>query len=114
MCAEVIRRFEGYIAQYLGDGLLIYFGYPQAHEDDGQRAVRAALGMVEAMERLNQCLVQTLKERLAGESYTLLECRCSAYHRNSPLYPVIDLYQRALQFRREDSPRPSSESWKRL
>ena len=59
-------------------------------------------------------LVQTLKERLAGESYTLLECRCSAYHRNSPLYPVIDLYQRALQFRREDSPRRSSESWKRL
>ena len=252
VCAEVIQRFEGYIAQYLGDGLLIYFGYPQAHEDDGQRAVRAALGIVEAMERLNQYLVQergvqlagrlgihaglvvvgemgavgrqeplalgdtpnmaarlqalaapdtivisaasyrliqgffncrdgphtlkgistpvpvyyvlgesgaqsrlevasttgltplvgrerevelllqhwvqategrgqavvlngeagigksrlvqTLKERLAGESYTLLECRCSAYHRNSPLYPVIDLYQRALQFRREDSP----------
>jgi predicted ATPase len=48
-------------------------------------------------------LVQALKERLAGEPYTRLECRCSAYHRNSPLYPVIDLYQRALQFRREDS-----------
>jgi class 3 adenylate cyclase len=252
VCAEVIQRFEGYIAQYLGDGLLIYFGYPQAHEDDGQRAVRAALGMVDAMERLNQYLVQergvrlgvrlgihtglvvvgemggggrqeplalgdtpnmaarlqalaapdtivisaathrliqgffhcrdlgphtlkgiptpvpvyrvieesgaqsrlevasttgltplvgreqevglllehwaqakagrgqvvllngeagigksrlvqTLKERLAGEPYTRLECRCSAYHRNSPLYPIIDLYQRALQFSREDS-----------
>ncbi|MGH8070650.1 MAG: AAA family ATPase [Candidatus Entotheonellia bacterium] len=251
VCAEVIQRFEGYIAQYLGDGLLVYFGYPQAHEDDGQRAVRAALGMVETMGLLNQhlvqergvqlavrigihtglvvvgemgggrqeqlalgdtpnmaarlqalaapdtivisaathrliqgffhCrdlgphtlkgiptpvsvyrvieesgaqsrlevasttgltplvgreqevglllehwaqakagrgqvvllngeagigksrLVQTLKERLAGEPYTRLECRCSAYHRNSPLYPVIDLYQRALQFSREDS-----------
>jgi predicted ATPase/class 3 adenylate cyclase len=251
VCAEVIQRFEGYIAQYLGDGLLVYFGYPQAHEDDGQRAVRAALGMVEAMARLNQhlaqergvqlavrigihtglvvvgeigsgrqeqlalgdtpnmaarlqalaapdtivisaatyrliqgfihcrdlgphtlkgistpvpvyCvieesgaqsrlevasttgltplvgreqevglllehwaqakagrgqvvllngeagigksrLVQTLKGRLAGEPYTRLECRCSAYHRNSPFYPVIDLYQRALQFSREDS-----------
>jgi TOMM system kinase/cyclase fusion protein len=252
VCAEVIQRFEGYIAQYLGDGLLTYFGYPQAHEDDGQRAVRAALGMVQAMGRLNQHLVQergvqlavrigihtglvvvgemggggrqeqlalgdtpnmaarlqalaapdtivisaatyrliqgffncrdlgphtlkgistlvpvyrvleesgaqsrldvasttgltplvgrerevgrllghwaqakesrgqvvllngeagigksrllqTLKECLAGEQYTRLECSCSAYHRNSPFYPVIDLYQRALQFRREDS-----------
>ena len=40
-CAEVIQRFDGYIAQYLGDGLLVYFGYPQAHEDDAQRAGRA-------------------------------------------------------------------------
>ena len=39
-CAAVIQRFDGYIAQYLGDGLLVYFGYPQAHEDDAQRAVR--------------------------------------------------------------------------
>jgi class 3 adenylate cyclase len=36
---EVIQRFDGTIAQYLGDGLLVYFGYPQAHEDDAQRAV---------------------------------------------------------------------------
>ena len=52
-CAKVIARFEGHIAQYLGDGLLVYFGYPQAHEDDAQRAVRAGLGMVEAMGQLN-------------------------------------------------------------
>jgi class 3 adenylate cyclase len=52
-CAKVIARYEGHIAQYLGDGLLVYFGYPQAHEDDAQRAVRAGLGMVEAMEQLN-------------------------------------------------------------
>ena len=37
-CATVIARLEGHIAQYLGDGLLVYFGYPQAHEDDAQRA----------------------------------------------------------------------------
>ncbi len=43
-CATVIERVEGHIAQYLGDGLLVYFGYPQAHEDDAQRAVRAGLG----------------------------------------------------------------------
>ena len=42
-CAKVIRRFEGHIAQYLGDGLLVYFGYPAAHEDDAQRAVAAGL-----------------------------------------------------------------------
>jgi TOMM system kinase/cyclase fusion protein len=52
-CAKVIARFEGHIAQYLGDGLLVYFGYPRAHEDDAQRAVRAGLGMVEALGQLN-------------------------------------------------------------
>ena len=41
---KVVARFEGHIAQYLGDGLLVYFGYPLAHEDDAQRAVRAGLG----------------------------------------------------------------------
>ncbi len=43
---EVVTRFDGHIAQYLGDGLLIYFGYPQAHEDDAQRAIHAALGIL--------------------------------------------------------------------
>jgi class 3 adenylate cyclase len=57
-CAEVIQRFEGHIAQYLGDGLLVYFGYPQAHEDDAQRAVWAGLGIVEAMASLNRRLGQ--------------------------------------------------------
>ena len=52
-CAKVIARFEGHIAQYLGDDLLVYFGYPQAHEDDAQRAVRSGLGIVEAMAQLN-------------------------------------------------------------
>jgi class 3 adenylate cyclase len=57
-CAKVIARFEGHIAQYLGDGLLVYFGYPYAHEDDAQRAVRAGLGMVEAMGQLNARMSQ--------------------------------------------------------
>jgi class 3 adenylate cyclase/predicted ATPase len=55
-CAKVIARFEGHIAQYLGDGLLVYFGYPRAHEDDAQRAVRAGLGMVEALGQLTSRL----------------------------------------------------------
>src|SRR5215471_8992306 len=55
-CAKVIGRFEGHIAQYLGDGLLVHFGYPRAHEDDAQRAVRAGLGMIEALGQLNSRL----------------------------------------------------------
>ena len=51
-CAAVIRRFEGTISRYMGDGILVLFGYPRAHEDDAERAVRAGLGMVEAVARL--------------------------------------------------------------
>jgi TOMM system kinase/cyclase fusion protein len=57
-CAKVIARYEGHVAQYLGDGLLVYFGYPYAHEDDAQRAVRAGLGIVEAVGQLNTRLAQ--------------------------------------------------------
>jgi class 3 adenylate cyclase len=63
--AAVIQRFDGYIAQYLGDGLLVYFGYPQAHEDDAQRAVHAGLGIVEAMGALNARLESRQGVRLA-------------------------------------------------
>ncbi len=65
VCAEVITRFDGHIAQLLGDGLLIYFGYPHAHEDDAQRAVRAGLGMLAAMGDLNQGLQQAKGIQLA-------------------------------------------------
>jgi hypothetical protein len=64
-CAKVIARFEGHIAQYLGDGLLVYFGYPLAHEDDAQRAVRAGLGMIEALGQLNARLAQEHGVQLA-------------------------------------------------
>jgi class 3 adenylate cyclase len=52
VCGDVVQRFDGHVAQYLGDGLLIYFGYPVAHEDDAARAVRASLAMVEAVREL--------------------------------------------------------------
>ena len=52
-CSEVITRFDGHIAQLLGDGLLVYFGYPQAHEDDPHRAIRTGLGILDAMGDLN-------------------------------------------------------------
>src|SRR6266478_9417630 len=63
--AAVIQRFEGHIAQYLGDGLLVYFGYPQAHEDDARRAVRTGLDLVEALGALNARLVPQHGVRLA-------------------------------------------------
>ena len=52
VCAKVIKRFEGYIAKYLGDGILVYFGYPKAHEDDARRAVHTGLDVVEAVSHL--------------------------------------------------------------
>src|SRR6266446_1984776 len=65
LCAEVITQFDGHIAQLLGDGLLVYFGYPQAHEDDAQRAVRTGLGILDAMGDLNKALQQTKGIQLA-------------------------------------------------
>jgi class 3 adenylate cyclase len=50
--AETVQRFGGFVAKYMGDGVLIYFGYPQAHEDDAERAVRAALELVGALGAL--------------------------------------------------------------
>jgi class 3 adenylate cyclase/predicted ATPase len=64
-CTEVITRFDGHIAQLLGDGLLVYFGYPQAHEDDAQRAVRTGLGILAALGDLNQGLQQAKDIQLA-------------------------------------------------
>jgi class 3 adenylate cyclase len=64
-CAKVIARFDGHIAQYLGDGLLVYFGYPLAHEDDAQRAVRAGLGIIEAVDQLNTRLARERDVHLA-------------------------------------------------
>src|SRR5262245_41413771 len=60
-CAEQIQRFDGYLARYVGDGLLVYFGYPQAHEDDAQRAVRTGLGIAASLPDLNNRLQQTIK-----------------------------------------------------
>ena len=50
--AETVRRFGGFVAKYMGDGVLVYFGYPQAHEDDAERAVRAGLELIAAVPAL--------------------------------------------------------------
>jgi class 3 adenylate cyclase/predicted ATPase len=51
--SEVISRYDGFVAKYMGDGVLVYFGYPRAHEDDAERAVRAGLGVIDAVGELD-------------------------------------------------------------
>jgi class 3 adenylate cyclase len=60
--ADVVKRFEGFVARYMGDGILIYFGYPRAHEDDAERAARCALAVVEAVSGLK--LAEELRARI--------------------------------------------------
>src|SRR5689334_13255446 len=50
--ANIVRSFDGFVAKYMGDGVLVYFGYPRAHEDDAERAVRAGLGIIDSIGRL--------------------------------------------------------------
>ncbi len=65
-CAgEVVARFGGHVANHLGDGVLVYFGYPKAHEDDAERAVRAGLGIVDAVGASNDALEKRHGLRLA-------------------------------------------------
>ena len=50
--AEAVQRFDGFVARYMGDGALVYFGYPQAHEDDAERAIQAGLELIKAVTEL--------------------------------------------------------------
>src|SRR5689334_3977496 len=52
--AEAITRFAGHVAKYLGDGVMAYFGWPEAHENDAERAARAGLAILEGVSKLNQ------------------------------------------------------------
>jgi class 3 adenylate cyclase len=63
-CAELVERNGGFVAKFMGDGVLAYFGYPQAHEHDAERAVRAGLGLVEAVPKLATAAGSPLQVRL--------------------------------------------------
>src|ERR1700694_4783406 len=63
-CAAEIKQFGGMVAQYLGDGVLAYFGYPAAHEDDAERAVRVALAIVVAVAKLKVAKDVALQVRI--------------------------------------------------
>ena len=69
--AAVIERLDGHIAQYLGDGLLVYFGYPVAHEDDAARAVRAGLEVVEKIHTLSAPSPVSMGEGWGESPYAL-------------------------------------------
>src|SRR5215472_1031621 len=60
--AETVESFGGFVARYMGDGVLIYFGYPQAHEDDAERAIRCGLAAVDRVSQLK--LVEELRSRV--------------------------------------------------
>jgi class 3 adenylate cyclase len=53
--AGTVKRFDGFVANYMGDGVLVYFGYPQAHEDDAERAVRGGSGACRSGQRVEGC-----------------------------------------------------------
>jgi class 3 adenylate cyclase len=61
--AETVRRFDGFVAKYMGDGVLVYFGYPHSHEDDAERAVHAGLDIIGAVARLETRAPEPLKVR---------------------------------------------------
>jgi class 3 adenylate cyclase len=51
---EIVEGFDGFVARYMGDGVLVYFGYPRAHEDDAERATRCGLALIDRVPQLNQ------------------------------------------------------------
>ena len=65
-CAtETVRRFDGFVAKYMGDGVLIYFGYPEAHEDDPERAVQAGLELIAAVSALKAPVLLKIRVGIA-------------------------------------------------
>ncbi len=62
-CRAVIDKYDGHVAQYLGDGLMVYFGWPKAHEDDAERAIRASLEIVEAVKKV-RLAIEPLRVRI--------------------------------------------------
>jgi class 3 adenylate cyclase len=83
--ADTVRRFGGFVAKYLGDGVLVYFGYTQAHEDDAERAVRAALELVTAVNALKIGPLSTLAVLRLMISSNLVGC--STF--NGQIAPVL-------------------------
>jgi class 3 adenylate cyclase len=66
--AEAIIRFGGYVAQYLGDGVMAYFGWPEAHDNDGERAARAGLAILQGVLKLNHSTSPKLAARVGIDS----------------------------------------------
>ena len=88
VCGDVVERYEGHVAQYLGDGLMTYFGWPRAHEDDAQRAVQAGLEIVQAVQRIDAPValavrvgISTARPSTCNDSSSVFSCRSSCRSR---------------------------------
>src|SRR5262245_7890915 len=82
-CVEQIAKSDGVVARYMGDGMLVYFGYPQAHEDDAERAVRAGLALVGAVARLGDGAGMALQVRVGiatGLAHTIRHATFNRLH----------------------------------
>ena len=82
---DTVARFDGFVAKYMGDGVLIYFGYPEAHEDDAERAVRAALAVIDAVGGLAP------SERFGTHTYTRRQSNCRMRSRRRRWAPYSKL-----------------------
>ena len=65
---DTVRRFDGFVAKYMGDGVLAYFGYPQAHEDDAERAVRAGLDLIAGLAALKEPVARNRRSNSSRSS----------------------------------------------
>jgi class 3 adenylate cyclase len=113
--AETVSRFGGFVAKYMGDGVLVYFGYPQAHEDDAERAVRAGLELIQAVGSLKSSAPLQTRVGIAtglvvvgdligsGAAQEQAIYFCSPQHTDSARYPVMGQMERAAGFVHDDT-----------
>src|SRR6202030_376906 len=85
-CSGAVARYDGFVAKFMGDGVLAYFGFPRAHEEDAERAVRAGLDIAAVVEKLDSSAKVTLKVRIgiALESSWLAISSDKAPHKSRP------------------------------
>jgi len=96
-CADAIRRYEGHIARLMGDGVLAYFGFPTAHEDDAERAVKSALQIVESIPALIVPIAERLQVRIGIASGLVVvgDLIGEGPRASSPLSVTLQTWRRA-------------------
>jgi class 3 adenylate cyclase len=98
MVSEVVKAHGGHVAQYLGDGALIYFGYPMSHEDDGERALKTGLCVGKSR------LTAAARDKLYVSEDRIVTYFCSQSFTNTALFPVVRYISRTCGLSSEDSP----------
>lgn len=114
-CRVVIEKYEGHVAQYLGDGLMVYFGFPRAHEDDAERAVRSALDIVSAMSAVPSPDAP-LRVRIGIATGPVVVGETGSGDASVPKlaakHPTLPLACKASSDRKKSSSRPSLTAWR--